>query len=148
MPVTLCVSPSELYVLHDPNPTLSSLIEFCQRIWPTVLKCQLSFLMNDLVLSEDEVIPDESVIQLTIKDLIEVEWVPPEELLETRLLCSKRSWINYSRDYECFEVYSLHPKNQSLRRALYYTDIKALPSYYCTPTYLQRKRVLKHLLNQ
>jgi hypothetical protein len=146
MSATLIVSPIEQYTLH--HPTVPLLIKFCQIIWPTTLPCQLSFSIDDLLISEDSVIPDKSVIQLTIQDLMEVEWVPPEQLLQTRLLCSKRSWINYSREYECFEVYSLHPKTQELRRALYYTDIKGIPGYYCTPTYLQRKRILKKLLHQ
>lgn len=146
MSITLSISPTEQYTIHHQDPTLQVLIEFCQRIWPTVLPCQLFFFIDKQLIQPDTDIHIGSEVQLEIRDLIELEWVPLEQLLQTRLLCSKRSWINYSREYECFEVYSLHPKTESLRRALYYTDINGLPSYYCTPTYIQRKRILKQLL--
>lgn len=129
--ISLYFSPSETYTISPET----NLIQFCQSILPTVLPCQFKFDKTD-----------QSNISVSIIDLIHIEMIPVEELLETRLLCSKRSWINYLREYDCFEVYSLHPKDQSLRRSIYYTDITSLPSYYCTPVYLERKNVLTQLL--
>lgn len=128
--LTLRLSPSEEYTL----PKETDILLFCQNLLPTVLPCQFEFTIED------------NLVSVSIVDLIHIENVPVEQLLQTRLLCSKRSWINYLREYNCFEVYSLHPKDQTIRKAIYYTDITGLPSYYCTPTYLERKRILKKLL--